>query len=655
MLLVIAYHFWPSRLNGGYIGVDVFFVISGFLITAHLVREATNSGRVDVPAFWARRVRRLLPASLLVLLASTVATLIWVPAGLWNQFLTETAAAAGYVVNWVLAASATDYLGAANHPSPVQHYWSLSAEEQFYLVWPLLLVIALLMARRLGAPRIRAIAIVLGVIVLGSLIASIVLTAIAPAAAYFVTPTRAWEFGAGGLLAIALPRPAALRPALGAILSWAGLVIIAASALLFTAATPFPGIAAALPVMGALLVLAAGSPASRAAPSWLMARRPVQFLGDISYSLYLWHWPLLIIAPYALGHPLGTVTKVALLVTCLVLATATKLLIEDPVRSGPLRLRRPLITFAAMIAAIALVIATPTVVVAAHLSSAAAQQAADNGRLFAPCVGAASRQAGAECAGTTSAALIPARADIYDDTQGAFSCYVDSPGAQLPHCSFGSRAPGAVRVALVGDSHGAMLVPALRDVAAAQGWRVDVYVGRGCVWSQSELSDTGDACHARNAALQELFQNGARYDIILLTSRRDLTVDQGSPSAEFAHAAAQWAPVAARGTKILALADNPLVPQRLVDCVLDARSDAAASACSIPRDDGYRLADGLADAARTDPADVSLLDLSRYYCSQTQCPMVIGGVIVYRDRDHLTASYSRTLAPYLVAAIEKAG
>ncbi|MGH2943554.1 MAG: acyltransferase family protein, partial [Solirubrobacteraceae bacterium] len=216
VLTVVVYHLWPAAMPGGFVGVDVFFAISGFLITAHLVREVEKTGRLSIWRFWARRARRLLPAALLTLLACAVATLLLVPQLYWQQFLTEIGASTAYVQNWQLAADAVDYLAAENRPSPVQHFWSLSAEEQFYVVWPLLIVVAAVWAAR----RRLAIAIVLALVTGLSLAYSITETAANPAAAYFVTPTRAWEFGAGGLLAL-LGTRTRLPDAVRAALSWA--------------------------------------------------------------------------------------------------------------------------------------------------------------------------------------------------------------------------------------------------------------------------------------------------------------------------------------------------------------------------------------------------------------------------------------------------
>src|SRR3954447_11272523 len=243
--LVVVNHFWTSALPGGFTGVDVFFVISGFLITSHLAGELESSRRISLVTFWARRARRILPAALTVLLLCAFATLAFVPETSWPRFLDEIRASAAYVENWQLAASAVDYFKATDPPSPVQHYWSLSVEEQFYLVWPILLSAAAIMAPR-GKQR-RAAAWTIGAAVAASLAYSVWRTAHDPSAAYFVTPTRAWELGAGGLLALA-PASGLRWPAWRSAVSWLGLAAMAITAALYRSGTPFPGIAAVLPV-----------------------------------------------------------------------------------------------------------------------------------------------------------------------------------------------------------------------------------------------------------------------------------------------------------------------------------------------------------------------------------------------------------------------
>ncbi|MES2170923.1 MAG: acyltransferase, partial [Actinomycetota bacterium] len=333
VLAVLAYHLFPAQISGGFVGVDVFFAISGYLIIGHLLRGLQSRGRVGLADFWARRARRLLPASLLVLVASGVATVLLVPQVLWSEWFKELTASAAYVQNWLLSINAVDYLGADSGPSPSQHYWSLSVEEQLYIIWPLVLVIIVALA---GRTRTRAINLTIGVVLVAATVASFIYSvwdvAVDPAAAYFVTPARAWEFGAGGLLAYFAWLPGRGRLHLRTAAVWLGLAMILLSVLLYTAKTPFPGATALVPVIGTLLVIWADQPGTRWSPRVVLSIRPVIWIGDISYSLYLWHWPLIILIPAATGRDLSTLERFGIVLVSIVLAWFTKRFVEDPVR-----------------------------------------------------------------------------------------------------------------------------------------------------------------------------------------------------------------------------------------------------------------------------------------------------------------------------------
>ena len=346
---VVVYHLVPSILPGGFVGVDVFFVISGFLITLHLIERPPTTGS-DLLSFWARRIRRLLPASLFVLAASVAATWALLPETRWQSTADHARAAALYYVNWVLQADAVDYLRMDQTPTVVQHFWSLAVEEQFYLLWPVLILALTLLAR-------RRYAIGLGTVVAASLGYSVYLTASDPAAAYFSTWTRMWELGAGGLVAVAAPMVAARlhgsRFTAGAI-AVAGWIAVIASCFVITNQTPFPGWAAVLPVMGTMLIIAAQSEVK-----W-QAWRPVQWLGDASYSVYLWHWPLLLIVPVALEHGVGSpgrglLDNVAIVAATLLLSGLTKSFVEDRFRT-PRWTGRRRATYALAVAGMALVV-----------------------------------------------------------------------------------------------------------------------------------------------------------------------------------------------------------------------------------------------------------------------------------------------------------
>ncbi|NMM35207.1 MAG: acyltransferase, partial [Phycicoccus sp.] len=347
VMLVVLYHYWPDRLTGGYIGVDAFFVISGYLITSHLIREVERTGSLKLWAFYARRARRLLPASIFVLLFASLGTFLFLPSDLWASTAHEVTASGFYVQNLWLASKAVTYSASNDVASPVLHYWSLSAEEQFYLVWPSLIIISLLVARKwLRGHTTTTIGFTLLLVTLSSFAISVWGTQTHRAAAYFITPTRAWEFGAGALVVL-LMRKWAPSLTLSRVLRWLGMIGLLAAAWFFSDATSFPGYAAALPVIATAAVIVAGD-TGRADPSDLVFRlRPVQWLGDVSYSVYLWHWPLMVFAPYVLRHNLTTPELLALVLLCLVVSGLSKRFVEDAMRFWPRLIRTPRATLLA--------------------------------------------------------------------------------------------------------------------------------------------------------------------------------------------------------------------------------------------------------------------------------------------------------------------
>lgn len=342
VLSVLLFHLWPTRLPGGFVGVDVFFVVSGFLITAHLLKEQTSTGRIGLGRFWARRARRLLPASMLVLLVTATGVYLLVPPSRWPQFGGEIIASALYGENWVLAWQAVDYMALSNVKSPTQHFWTLGVEEQFYIVWPLLLVLLALLSRRLPTRRRLDVTLLgLVLVVLGSLAHSVAFTAASQSMAYFFTTTRVWEFGFGALLAALAARGtlATPGPRTATALSWTGIALIVVAVLSFGPETPFPSFTALLPVVGTSLVILAGAPRARLSPAPLMGMRPVQFLGDVSYGVYLWHWPMIVLIPYALGRDMAAPERFGVLAASIALGWASKAFVEDPVRTGRISAR----------------------------------------------------------------------------------------------------------------------------------------------------------------------------------------------------------------------------------------------------------------------------------------------------------------------------
>ncbi len=669
---VVVFHYWPDLISGGYIGVDVFFAISGFLITGHLVREVDRSGHVSLAGFWARRARRILPAALLVLLFCAVATFLIVPLNLWDQFFREIQASTLYVENWYLANQAVDYLGADNRPSPVQHYWSLSVEEQFYIVWPVLILIAMTIARKGSAlVRRRSILVMLALLTGLSLAYSIWDTANDPAAAFFVTPTRVWEFGAGGLLAMLATSTA--RPQLRAAVSWLGVGMILLAAFVFTPKTAFPGTAAILPIVGTLAVIWAGSPELRWSPWHWMKLRGTQWLGDVSYSVYLWHWPLLILAPFLLLRELDTPIKLGLIALTLILAALSKRFVEDPLRSGPLlAAHRPRRSFAFVLAG------TGTVLLAtfgalAVLNSRQNEDLAAAKTLLgsrAPCLGAAARDPlNPNCVNPELRLAVvpsPASARLGEGTKtNSQICTSDRTqlDGNLKLCVLGVPPERAkLQAALVGDSHSFKWRTGIFAAALERSWNVTSIGLEGCQFSTAVVpvgrAATARECKQWKSEVLAWLKSHPQVKTIFVSQ----IAERYSPASYKASVAGyreQWSKLPPSVEQIIVLRDNPRIKLSALDCVeraVTARRPAGP-ACASPRSSAIDpFPDPAVEAAKQiGPPRAGSIDLTEFYCDKARCYPVIGGLLVNSDESHVTPAFNGTLAPFLLRALDRGG
>jgi len=657
--LVVLSHFWPSRLPGGYIGVDVFFVISGFLITSHLLTKPPQSWG-DLAAFWGRRVRRLLPAASLVLLVSLAASVAFLPATTLPRIAHETTAAALYVENWALASSATDYFATDDLHTPVQHYWSLSVEEQFYILWPLVIGAALWCVRRFRR-RFPWVEVALVAVFVASLASSFRDTTTDPARAYFVTPTRMWELALGGLVALVAVRGFRLvPPAARASLAWLGIAAIIASAVLYDAATPFPGIAALLPTLGAAAVIAAAADDARWAPDRLWRLRGVQLTGDISYSIYLWHWPLIVVAPFVLGHDVYWPVKIALMVVAFALAWVTKVAVEDPARRSR-GLARPLWrTFLAGAVLMGVTVGAATGVRIHEERAAQRAQDAVASALHADstCFGAAAART-ASCDFVGTELLTPAtfaktdKAQVYED-----DCWNAQPFTTRKTCTYGAKNP-TKRIALVGNSHGGYWQPALADIARRNGWQVTTYLASQCYPADAVqlIGPASDGENCRKLARWQISSIASgHYDLVVASNRTWLQLKGVAPAERgdvarglFAKSLKTWTDA---GVRALVIRDVPFHRQAVPDCVAEHPSDLAA--CADPEKTAL-VRDPLFEAARVDRSGkVTTLDLTSRFCDEGTCYGVVGGVIAYFDQGHMSATFSRTLEPDVSRALASA-
>lgn len=645
VLAVLLFHFFPGHVRGGYIGVDIFFVISGYLITGQLVRRR-EQGRLRLAAFWASRARRLLPLSLFVLACSAIATLLWAPELVQLQYLRSIIGSALYVENWVLAVDAVDYLAAHNAPPVAQHYWSLSVEEQFYLFWPLLVLAIPALAQRRGR---RLLTFCVLALTIASFALCIWATAASPSFAYFATPVRLWEFGLGALVALAraLAFPPVARVALW-VTAW---LVIAVTTVLYSASTPFPGFWALLPTAATAMLIALGPKPPFHAASFATSR-PITWIGDQSYGIYLWHWPIVVLAPAILGQPMQLWHKLCAIALTFALAAATKRWIEDPIRFGRPAKWRPrttlLVTASAMIVVVA-VAAAPAWAIqrsTADRAAEASQEALDP----AACRGAAAiweDNCESQRAVTISVdELSPPLSGVLDDTGGAYRCYVQDEQAAFTPCTIGSEDADAPRIALTGDSHAAMFVPALDRIGKDAGFGVDVYVGRGCVWGSAAHDE---ACNARQSSFETALREHDYAAVLVTGWNQPDFVDSERTTIARSYADA-WQRAIDSGIEVVAIRDNPNVSQAATTCLSNASSVTTVT-CALNQPSAMPP-DPIVEAAAI--AKAPLIDLTQAYCRDGSCPVVAGGIVVYRDLHHITATFSTSLVPYITPALVQA-
>ena len=682
--LVVLFHLWPRRLGGGYVGVDVFFVISGYLITSHLFREVARTGSVNVVRFWARRIRRLLPASFLVLAFGAVGTLALAPQTVWAATIRQITASALYVQNWVLQTDAVDYMAQDNEPTAAQHYWSLSVEEQFYAVWPLLVVGALWLAAQrhratvdltarsgAGTPadlgrRRAAVAGTLGVVALASFIASVVMTAADQPVAYFSTFTRAWEFAVGALIALIPGRPGTPDGPIRTALGWVGLVAVLIAGVMYTERSPFPGWIAALPVLGTAAVILAGAGRGHT-PGWWLGRRPATFIGDISYSIYLWHWPLIVLFPYVTGHKLRWPEKLLVLALTVVLAWASKTFVEDPLRTRPWLAAAPRRAFAFAVTGM-LVFTVGYVGVNRELDSRerADRLAAErNAARMAACLGPKTLEPGARCLPVEGdGPLVVPAAQVADQGHSAIltSCQQSLVSALLKTCVIGATEGARRTVALLGDSHAAQWTPLLDEMGKQLRWKVLVHVKGSCPMTLARRilpRENGDArqvaCESfTRLALADIAAHPEITDIFLAAKPGAYTWTSmpgrplNDPGVDGFTAA--WRELAAGGRRLHLISGTPrTIGTSVPTCLLKHPDDVLA--CAVRRDAALQRDDQRQVARAAWKAPMSVIDLTDRLCDTSWCYARIGSLAVYRDANHVSLEYARLLAPHAIAQL----
>ena len=673
VLAVVLYHAGFPGVTGGFVGVDIFFVISGFLITGLLWRDVSTRGSIRLLRFYGARARRLLPASATVIIATTIASCLLLPPLQARSVLGDAIACALYVGNYRFAIDGTDYLAADAPPSPLQHYWTLGVEEQFYLLWPALIIGTAWMVHRArrrprvdAAPYLLLLAGVAGV----SFLISLAWTHSLPSWAFFSLPTRASELAVGGLVALTASWWHGLSDRTAAIAGWGGLLLIVLTSFELDKTTPYPGTAALLPVFGTALVVGAGCAASDRGAGRALSVPLMRTVGRVSYSWYLWHWPVLLLAPQLLGHSLGLGGRLAAAAVSFVFAVLTLGLIESPIRfARPLRRSAARsLTLGALVTAVAVSVAVGLLVIrplpAGHGAAAAAvtvtppppsavgTPAGTVEQMTAQVQAAVTASAGVQAVPSN---LSPALAEAPGDKPTVFlnGCVRSWREVGQPECASGDTA-SPTAVALVGDSHAAMWSPAFEPVAQQRHWRLETLGKVTCPLMELPITSPylgrqyTECEQWRTDVLNRLAAERPR--LIVVSMSRRYGADFGFTSYDPVWVGGLSRLVSrlrATGAAVLVLGPIPDPRTTVPICVSGHANDAQA--CSPPRPEAVNDAGIAAEAAAATAAGGQYADLTPLFCTAQRCPVIVGNNLVYRDDNHVTVEYAQALSPVLGA------
>jgi peptidoglycan/LPS O-acetylase OafA/YrhL len=642
VVLVLLNHAQIPFVPGGYIGVDVFYVLSGFLITGLVVREIEREGRLSIRDFYARRAKRILPLAATVLVFVGIVSLFVYGTVRQVDVGGDILAAALFVINWHFIAQGVDYFAVEEGlVSPLQHYWTLAVEEQFYVVWPWLLMLS-------GAIAIKAKRnlkpIMLGLVVpitIASLVYGLFYTESDPNDAFFSTLARGWELAFGAILAILLPKVVRLPKGVTTALAVTGLGVILATAYLMTESDPFPGWRALLPVLATVALLVAGASTSPNLVARLFSTAPFQYIGKISYSMYLWHWPFVVFAIAIWGDLSPAWLTLVTLISVIPAAVSHKL-IEEPIHHSKILALKPKRALAVggvcIVAGVGVGLALSTDRLSIEVlpeGQARGARVLNNGEFPI--------QNKVEAIRPDPLVANDDRGQAYED-----GCLILSSTVESPECVYGDP-DSDTTVVLFGDSHALQYAPALTPIAEEKGWRLVVLTRGNCTPADVDI---GSYCNEwRDNTIQRILDEDP--DMIVMatstTGELDMTTEDGeelvAPDSVPFHEEGMIRTIEElkpTGATMVMMGDQvqaPFLPDQCVGENLDNLRECAFP--NEPRPGRYF------DKRAAEATDIELISPVSRLCTDELCPSVIGNVLVYRDTYHMSATYAETLAPWL--------
>ncbi len=657
VLLVVLFHAHVPFVTGGFIGVDVFFVISGFLITRGLIREYEKNQTISFRGFYARRARRIIPAAALVIVVSIIGAALTMPLLKVFKQAIDLLAAAAQLANWHFMAQNADYLAGAMDGSLAAHFWSLSIEEQLYFVWPLtIFAAAVLVAKtplRRWLPMRMSVGIVVGLVSAASLFAAIWLTPRDPAAAYMATYSRAWQFGVGGLLAVVAPaligrgRTAKLNTPIALVVGWLGLAGLLYAAIAINTQTPYPGTAALLPTGAAALIIASGQMAGTGLPfvGRVLDTPPLRFLGRVSYAWYLWHWPAILLFEEATGIT-SWPALLAVAAVALGIATASTMLFEEPIIGNKELRRNASASISVGVTGIVVGLVVTMGVGVATVKVASQDTVANASLSYQSVFGVENTE--------MSGAMVPNPFQAYDDRPEPNACLVPV-GDRVPSqsCVFGPDA--GVPVVLFGDSHAEQWVESIRDIGSQHGWQIHQFTKAACpaqnLPPQRGLPDPfvkQDCLDWRRDALEQIV--ALKPKIIFVSSLSTYV-----PKRETAEQA--WddtlTTLRSTGAQLVYIADTPYPGFQIADCMSGAMDDW--NKCDFAFDDYPRFEPILEMPPGKGKDRIITVSVNDLLCDGNTCFPARNKILFYRDESHLTATAAEVLEPALVKQLDSAG
>lgn len=698
VIAVVLFHAGMPGVSGGFVGVDVFFVISGFLITSMLWREAGSTGSISLRRFWGARARRLLPASATVGAITVAASALLLSPVQAKTVSVDAITSALYVSNYWFAATGINYFGKDSLlvPSPFQHYWSLSVEEQFYLVWPVTIVVVTWLIRRRrrrsrtaeNCPSVRPYLMVLAFVAAVSFALALVITYVMPPMAYFSLPTRSWQLATGGLVALTAVRWRRLPPSVAVAAGWTGLAMVLVACTRLSSSTVYPGTAALLPTLGVALVIGAGCAGSARGAGRVLGLAPMRAIGRVSYSWYLWHWPVLVLTPALVGHRLGPTATATAVAVSAVLAVLTLRYVENPLRFAPairgsagssVLLGVGATAVAVAVAAVALIAlptpaghgpaATPLTITArpaAPGSGTAAHQAAVR-QVFAQVQAGVAQSVGLQSVPSNLSPPLDSQTDQINSMM-THGCLLLPMQAEQAECVAGDPS-SATTVALIGDSRAAMFNPGFQLAAEQRGWRLEMMSKAACPVADLPLTP-------RFNTLSEAFQRCTRWrdqvmarlraeqpQLVVVSTARAYGGDGTGiwQQSGFDHYDAAWisgltdtvTQLRDTGAQVLVLGATPDPIAVTPTCLSDHLNDVAVCSAS-PTQPVLSAPGAQRERAAVETAGGHYAVLTDLFCTATTCPPIVGNTMVYYDGGHLTRQYSQLLAPAVGALADLA-